>query len=120
MDAHRPSQQSLTRRDLLKWGGAGVAATAAAPLLWTPAAAQSPKRGGTISLRLWDPPHWDPHLTISYKTHIAYSFTHSRLLRHKAGPSPSKAILPSRGLSPTRPRTSSSSERASAGRTSPR
>jgi peptide/nickel transport system substrate-binding protein len=86
MDAHRPSQQPLTRRDLLKWGGAGVAATAAAPLLWTPSAAQSPKRGGTISLRLWDPPHFDPHLTISFKTHIAYSFTHSRLLKHKAGP----------------------------------
>ena len=97
MGAHRPSQQSLTRRDLLKWGGAGVAATAAAPLLWTPAAAQSPKRGGSISLRLWDPPHWDPHLTISYKTHIAYSFTHSRLLRHKAGPAIQPGTFPIEG-----------------------
>ena len=25
-------------------------------------------------------------MTISYKTHIALSFTHSRLLKHKAGP----------------------------------
>src|SRR5215467_9637989 len=46
----------------------------------------TPKRGGTLSLRLWDPPHFDPHLTISYKTHIVYSFTHSRFLKHKAGP----------------------------------
>ena len=86
MDAHTPSKLFLTRRDLLKWSGAGLAAVATAPAAWSPARAQSPKRGGTISLRLWDPPHWDPHLTISYKTHIAYSFTHNRLLKHKAGP----------------------------------
>ena len=86
MDAHTPSKRFLSRRDLLKWGGAGLAAAATAPAVWSPARAQSPKRGGTLSLRLWDPPHWDPHLTISYKTHIAYSFTHSRLLKHKAGP----------------------------------
>jgi len=75
----------LSRRDLLKLGGAGLAA-AATPAVWNPAHAQTPKRGGTISLRLWDPPHFDPHLTISYKTHIALTFTHSRLLKHKAGP----------------------------------
>ena len=86
MDAHTPSKRFLSRRDLLKWGGTGLAAAATAPAVWSPARAQSPKRGGTLSLRLWDPPHWDPHLTISYKTHIAYSFTHSRLLKHKAGP----------------------------------
>ena len=97
MDAHTPSQQSLSRRDLLKWGGAGLAAAAAAPAVWTPALAQSPKRGGTISLRLWDPPHWDPHLTISYKTHIAYSFTHSRLLRHKVGPAIQPGTFPIEG-----------------------
>ena len=34
------------------------------------ARAQTPKRGGTLSLRLWDPPHFDPHLTISYKTNV--------------------------------------------------
>ena len=86
MDAHTPSKRFLSRRDLLKWGGTGLVAAATAPAVWSPARAQSPKRGGTLSLRLWDPPHWDPHLTISYKTHIAYSFTHSRLLKHKAGP----------------------------------
>ena len=97
MDAHRPSQLSLSRRDLLKLGGAGIATAAAVPSLWTPAAAQSPKRGGTISLRLWDPPHFDPHQTISYKTHIAYSFTHSRLLKHKAGPGIPPGTFPIEG-----------------------
>ena len=65
--------------------------------LWSPARAQSPKRGGTLSLRLWDPPHFDPHLTISYKTHIAYSFTHSRLLKHKAGPAVAPGTFPIEG-----------------------
>jgi peptide/nickel transport system substrate-binding protein len=97
MDAHTPSKRSLSRRDLLKWGGAGLAAAATAPAVWSPARAQSPKRGGTISLRLWDPPHWDPHLTISYKTHIAYSFTHSRLLKHKAGPGIPPGTFPIEG-----------------------
>jgi peptide/nickel transport system substrate-binding protein len=97
MDVHRPSQLSLSRRDLLKWGGAGLAAAATSPAIWTPARAQAPKRGGTISLRLWDPPHWDPHLTISYKTHIAYSFTHSRLLRHKTGPAIHPGTFPIEG-----------------------
>ena len=96
MDAHTPSKRSLSRRDLLKWGGAGLAA-ATAPAVWSPARAQSPKRGGTLSLRLWDPPHWDPHLTISYKTHIAYSFTHSRLLKHKVGPGIQPGTFPIEG-----------------------
>ena len=51
MDAHTPSKRSLSRRDLLKWGGAGLAAAASAPAIWTPARALAPKRGGTISLR---------------------------------------------------------------------
>jgi len=97
MDAHTPSKWFLSRRDLLKWGSAGLAAAATAPTIWSPARAQSPKRGGTISLRLWDPPHWDPHLTISYKTHIAYSFTHNRLLKHKAGPGIPPGTFPIEG-----------------------
>ncbi|MDO8476269.1 MAG: ABC transporter substrate-binding protein [Candidatus Rokubacteria bacterium] len=75
----------LSRRDLLKLGSAGLAA-AAAPAVWSPVQAQAPKRGGTLSLRLWDPPHFDPHLTISYKTNVLYTFSHSRLLKFKAGP----------------------------------
>jgi peptide/nickel transport system substrate-binding protein len=97
MDAHTPSKPSLSRRDLLRWGGAGLAAAAGAPAIWTPARAQAPKRGGTLSLRLWDPPHFDPHLTISYKTHIAYTFTHSRLLKQKAGPGVQPGTFPMEG-----------------------
>jgi peptide/nickel transport system substrate-binding protein len=87
----------LSRRDLLKWGSAGLAAAAAAPAVWSPVQAQAPKRGGTLSLRLWDPPHFDPHLTISYKTHIALTFTHSRLLKHKAGPGVVPGTFPIEG-----------------------
>ena len=76
-------QHRLGRRDLLKLSAAAVAIGG----LPVPALAQTPKRGGTLNLRLWDPPHFDPHLTISYKTHAVYSFTHSRLIKHKAGPS---------------------------------
>jgi len=36
---------------------------------------------------MWDPPHFDHILAHAYKTHVVTSFTHSRLLRHKAGPS---------------------------------
>ena len=79
-------RSKLSRRDLLKAGGA-LAATAVAPQLGLHGAlAQTPKRGGTLSLRLWDPPHFDPHLTISYKTNVLYTFSHSRLLKFKAGP----------------------------------
>ncbi|HET6369442.1 MAG TPA: ABC transporter substrate-binding protein, partial [Pseudomonadales bacterium] len=62
-----------------------------------PALAQTPKRGGTINIRAWDPPHFDPHQTISYKTHIAYSFTHSRLLKHRAGPGVVPGTFPIEG-----------------------
>jgi peptide/nickel transport system substrate-binding protein len=85
----------LSRRDLLKLAGAAVAVETAV----TPARAwsQSPKRGGTLSVRLWDPPHFDPHLTISFKSHIVYSFTHSRLLKHKAGPAVVPGTFPLEG-----------------------
>jgi peptide/nickel transport system substrate-binding protein len=76
----------LSRRSLLKAGGALAAAALGPQLSLAGALAQTPKRGGTISLRLWDPPNFDPHLTISYKTHILYTFSHSRLLRYKVGP----------------------------------
>jgi peptide/nickel transport system substrate-binding protein len=59
--------------------------------------AQTPKRGGTLSLRLWDPPHWDHQLTVSYKTHIALTFTHSRLLKHRAGPGVTPGTFPLEG-----------------------
>ncbi len=72
----------VTRREFLSIGAAGVAA-AAVP---SPGVAQTPKRGGTLTLRMWDPPHFDHILAHAYKTHVVISFTHSRLLRHRAGP----------------------------------
>jgi len=85
---------NLSRRHLLKLGGAALAGASLAPAM---ARAQTPKRGGTLALRTWDPPHFDPFQTISYKTHIALSFTHSRLLRHKAGPSVVPGTFPIEG-----------------------
>ncbi len=85
---------NLSRRHLLKLGGAALAGASLAPAV---ARAQTPKRGGSLAIRTWDPPHFDPFQTISYKTHIALSFTHSRLLRHKAGPSVVPGTFPIEG-----------------------
>jgi len=81
--SERPAPGSLTRREILQLAGVGATAAVCGP---APALAQAPKRGGTLTLRAWDPPHFDPYLIIAFKTQVVYSFTHSRLLRHKAGP----------------------------------
>src|SRR2546428_3368571 len=72
---------ALSRRHVLRRGGVALAGTAVRP---SHARGQTPKRGGTPALRTWDPPHFDPLQTISYKTHIALSFTHSRLPKHRS------------------------------------
>jgi peptide/nickel transport system substrate-binding protein len=87
----------LTRRELLALGGLAAATTAVTPSL---ARAQgTPKRGGTLALRLWDPPHFDPHAPggLSYKLHIALTFTHSRLVKPKAGPGVVPGTFPLEG-----------------------
>jgi peptide/nickel transport system substrate-binding protein len=43
------------------------------------------KRGGVLRVRGYDPPHFDPHLTLSFKTNTTLSFVHSKLVRHKVG-----------------------------------
>ena len=73
----------ISRRALI---GRAASAAALAALPAGRAGAQTPKRGGTLSIRLWDPPHWDPYLTLAFRTQVPYTFTHSRLVRHKAGP----------------------------------
>ena len=83
----------LTRRHWLGLSAAGLAG-AAAP---RPVRAQAPRRGGTLSVRGWDPPHFDPYLTLNYKTQVAYSFTHSRLVRHRAGPGVTPGSFPIEG-----------------------
>ena len=85
---------SLSRRDLLTLGGLTLAGATLAP---PSTRAQTPKRGGTLSVRAWDPPHFDPMLTVSYKTHVALSFTHSRLLKHRAGPGVQPGTFPIEG-----------------------
>jgi peptide/nickel transport system substrate-binding protein len=84
---------ALSRRALL--GLAGGAAGAA--LLPRPGRAQAPRRGGTLAIRGTDPPHFDPMLTSSFKTHSALSFTHSRLMRHRAGPAVAPGTFPLEG-----------------------
>jgi len=85
---------NLSRRDVLRLGGAALAGASLAPSV---VGAQTPKRGGALAIRTYDPPHFDPFQTISYKTHIALSFTHSRLLKHKAGPSVVPGTFPIEG-----------------------
>ena len=72
----------LSRRSLLTTGLALTGVT----FLPRAARAQTPRRGGVLTLRTWDPPHFDPMLTTAYRVQIPATFTHSRLVRHKAGP----------------------------------
>src|SRR5919106_847977 len=86
----------LRRREMLKLGALPLAGAAVAP----PAShAQAPKRGGTLTLRMWDPPHFDLHAAggLSYKLHTALTFTHSRLLKHRAGPGVTPGTFPIEG-----------------------
>jgi peptide/nickel transport system substrate-binding protein len=88
--AHAQQANGVSRRELLKAGlTAGV--TLSALPLWSPLAlwgaeAAQPKRGGILRVRGYDPVHFDPHQTISFKTHTTLSFVYSRLVRHKVGP----------------------------------
>ena len=87
-----PLVSPVSRRDLLKLGGLAAAAGAAGSGLHLldpgTAEAQAPKRGGTFRVRFTlAPPHFDPQQTVAFTTMVPLSFTHSRLVRVKAGPS---------------------------------
>ena len=85
---------AMTRRALLRT----AALTALAPaVLPSASAAQTPRRGGTLTIRGWDPPHFDPMLTTAYRVHVPATFTHSRLLRHRAGPGVAPGSFPIEG-----------------------
>lgn len=75
-----------SRRRWLAMSGGVAASLIAARVNRSGAATDSPRRGGVLTLRAWDPPNFDLQRLDSYKTHIIYSFTHSRLLRHRAEP----------------------------------
>lgn len=97
MDEHLSS--TVSRRDLLKLSGAAVAAGVTIDFLAPrPAEAQTPKRGGVFRICAFaDPTGFDPHLTVNWWTMINLSFTHSRLLKHKAGPSVQPGTFPVEG-----------------------
>jgi peptide/nickel transport system substrate-binding protein len=84
----------LSRRSLLKLGGAAAAASVLC--LWhgdsgadgvdPPPKPVMPKRGGTFRVRINEPPaHFDPHQTAAYPTMVPLSFVYSRLVRVQAG-----------------------------------
>src|SRR6266545_4807773 len=86
---HRKTQ-GMSRRQLLQAGLAAGTTLAAWPVyrpavVWS-GEAGSPKQGGILRVRGWDPPHFDPHLTRNFMTHTALSFVYNKLLRHKVGP----------------------------------
>jgi peptide/nickel transport system substrate-binding protein len=81
--------QGLSRRDLLKAGLAAGMAVSAWPLYDPPTLwggeAESPKRGGILRVRGFDPPHFDPHIATANFTQSTLSFVYSKLVRHKVG-----------------------------------
>ena len=87
--AHTGAVRGVHRRDLLKAGlMAGV--TLSTWPLYTPsvlwgAEAGQPKRGGILRVRGTDPPHFDHHLTLNFKTNTTLSFAYSTLVRYKVG-----------------------------------
>ena len=85
----------FSRRALLASAGGGLLAGAAG--LRGSAAAQTPKRGGTLTIRAWDPPLFDPMLTTAYRVQIPLSLTHSRLIKHRAGPGVTPGTFPLEG-----------------------
>jgi peptide/nickel transport system substrate-binding protein len=87
---NRDATLKLSRRELLQASLAAGATLSTWPLYRPPALwgqeAGTPKRGGILHARGWDPVHFDPHLTRAFMTHTALSFVYSKLLRHKVGP----------------------------------
>jgi peptide/nickel transport system substrate-binding protein len=79
----------LTRRELLTTGLAAGATfalrpLARPPLLWGGETGQ-PKRGGILRVRGFDPPNFDPQLTVAGFTQSTTGFVYSKLVRHKVG-----------------------------------
>jgi peptide/nickel transport system substrate-binding protein len=84
---------ALTRRELLVAAGMTAAGAIVAP---SGAPAQTPKRGGTLTVRMWDPPHFDFHAAggFSYKLHTLATYTHGRLVKHRTGPAVTPGTFP--------------------------
>lgn len=81
-------QPKISRRSLLQSGLLAGVAGATLPLT-SPATGwgqEQPKRGGILRVRGYDPPHFDHHQTLNFKTNTTVSFVYSRLVRHQVGP----------------------------------
>ncbi len=85
---------SMSRRNLLKLGGAAVAVStlalrpgrSSADGDLPPVNARQPDRGGTFRIRMAQSPvHFDPHQTASNWTMVPLSFAYSRLIMIKPG-----------------------------------
>src|ERR671934_1777901 len=75
----------LTRRDFVRRSLTSAALSAAPLLRPRPLFAQG-KRGGILRVRGYDPPHFDPHLTLNFKTNTTLSFVYNKLARYRVGP----------------------------------
>ena len=99
----------LTRREPIGSGLAAGVALSAGPLVAPGPARAQGKPGGILRVRGYDPPHFDSHQTMNFKTNTTLSFVYSNLARQKvgAGVTPgtllSRAIWPSGGRSRTTP-----------------
>jgi len=85
---------SLTRRDFLQLSGAAAAAHALVPA--AASAAETPQRGGVFRIRGEDATTgFDPHLVANHhRIATNLSFTHSRLVKVKAGPAVTPGTQP--------------------------
>jgi peptide/nickel transport system substrate-binding protein len=86
---HPHKTPGMSRRELLKTGLAAGVTLSAFPFAQPPTAwgaeAGQPRRGGLLRVRGYEPVHFDPHLTVSFKTHTTLSFVYNKLVRHKVG-----------------------------------
>jgi peptide/nickel transport system substrate-binding protein len=88
----------VSRRAFLQLGGSAVAA-AVLPASASAATAETPRRGGVFRLRGEEPTTgFDPHLVPNHhRVATNLSFTHSRLVKVKAGPAVAPGTLPLEG-----------------------
>src|SRR2546428_10493955 len=95
----------LSRRTLLKLGGAAAAASTLGLGLDeglangdTPSKPVAVKRGGTFRVRMNQPPvHFDPHQTAAYSTMVPLSFAYNRLVKVQNGSSVAPGTQPIEG-----------------------
>ena len=77
--------RGVSRRAFVGTGLTGGVVLTASSLLAPSAVPAQVKRGGVLRVRGYDPPHFDPHLTLNFKTNSTLSFVYSKLVRHKVG-----------------------------------